>query len=56
MKLRVLHEDGSVEVLTLSTEEWRIVEGEHLNRITDANGVEHFFTHDGFYDGWGRKQ
>jgi hypothetical protein len=52
MKLRVQHEDGSIEVLTLS-HEWRVIEGKHLNRIVDGNGFEHFFTPEGHYDGWG---
>ncbi len=52
MRLRVEHEDGSVETITL-TGEWRVTEGEFLNRITDSSGFDHFFTHDGHYDGWG---
>lgn len=27
--------------------------GERLDRISDANGVDHYFTKDGYYDGWG---
>ena len=27
--------------------------GAVLNKIMDANGVEHYFTQLGFYDGWG---
>jgi len=52
MRLRVQHENGKVEVITL-TGEWRVIEGPHLNRIVDENGFEHFFTHGGHYDGWG---
>lgn len=28
--------------------------GEHLNLIQDANGVDHYFTKAGYYDGWGK--
>jgi hypothetical protein len=52
MRIRVQHEDGSVEVITVAGD-WRATEGKHLNRITDQNGFEHFFTPDGYYDGWG---
>lgn len=52
MKLCVQHEDGTVETITL-TGEWRVTEGKFLNRVTDSSGFEHFFTHDGHYDGWG---
>ena len=52
MKIRVQHENGAVEVLTLG-EIVAIHRGEHLNRIVTRSGCEHFFTHDGYYDGWG---
>jgi len=52
MKLRVQHRDGRIETITLHGR-WSIIEGELLNRIVDENGSEHFFTHDGHYDGWG---
>lgn len=52
MRLRVQHEDGRSEVITLAGD-WRVTEGKHLNRITDQSGFDHFFTHDGYYDGWG---
>ena len=52
MKLRVQHEDGSIETITLGgTLECR--EGCHLDRL-QAPDLEHFFTKDGYYDGWGR--
>jgi hypothetical protein len=51
MKLRVQHEDGAIETITLAGE-WRVQEGSELNRIV-GRGFEHFFTHDGYYDGWG---
>lgn len=51
MKLLVQHEDGTIETINLAGE-WRVQEGPLLNRIV-GNGYEHFFTHDGYYDGWG---
>lgn len=54
MKLRVMHENGNVEVLTLTLPVLAI-EGIHLNRLSEAvGGRDHFFTKDGFYDGWGQ--
>ncbi|MGA8641761.1 hypothetical protein [Candidatus Binatus sp.] len=52
MKLRVQHENGLIEILTLDGH-WEIVEGTTLDRIRSDRGIEHFFTKDGFYDGWG---
>jgi hypothetical protein len=52
MKLRIQREDERIEIVTL-TGDWRVAEGKHLNRIIDQSGFEHFFTHDGYYDGWG---
>jgi len=52
MKLRVQHEDGRIEILSLSGI-WQVRDGAYLNRITDESGFEYFFTHDGHYDGWG---
>ena len=52
MKLRVQHRDGRIETITLHGQ-WSIIEGEFLNRIVDETGSEHFFTQEGYYDGWG---
>jgi hypothetical protein len=52
MKLRIQHEDGTTEVLTLRGD-WTVVEGVELDRLRSASGFEHFFTKAGFYDGWG---
>jgi hypothetical protein len=52
MKLRVQHKDGRMETLELHGT-WTCAEGEILNRMTNENGFEHFFTPDGYYDGWG---
>jgi hypothetical protein len=52
MKLRVQHEDGLIEILTLDGH-CEIIEGTTLDRIRSDRGIEHFFTKDGHYDGWG---
>ena len=52
MRIRVEHENGRIEALTLRGT-WHCVEGKYLNRLVDENGFEHFFTPDGHYDGWG---
>ena len=52
MKIRVQHEDGAIETLAVGGS-WTVVEGKHLDRLRDVNGFEHFFTPDGYYDGWG---
>lgn len=52
MKLRVQREDGSAEMINLG-ESVIVMEGRYLNRLISASGCEYFFTHDGYYDGWG---
>ena len=52
MKLIVLYESGETETLTL-IEPCGYVEGPHLNRLRSGR-VEHFFTKEGHYDGWGQ--
>ena len=52
MILRVQHKDGTIELLNLSGE-WIVVDGTHMNRIRGPQGFEHFFTFEGYYDGWG---
>ena len=52
MNLRVLHEDGRIETIAIEGEVVRIVSGHNLDRLVSGNR-EHFFTKDGFYDGWG---
>lgn len=54
MKIRVCHRDGRIETLTM-TGPLKLTEGKHLNYITDATGMDHYFyPEDGCYDGWGR--
>lgn len=53
MLIQVKRRDGKIE--TISIELGAVVRpGDSLNVITNPNGLEHFFTSDGEYDGWGR--
>ena len=52
MKIRVQREDGRIETLELCGT-WVFQEGKLLGRIVQENGFEHFFTPEGYYDGWG---
>jgi hypothetical protein len=52
MQIKVIQDDGVSETITL-TGEWRVQEGEKLNRLIGPHGFTHFFTHCGDYDGWG---
>jgi hypothetical protein len=52
MKIRVQHENGEIETLTVKGP-LRVSEGKHLDRVHTESGMEHFFTKDGHYDGWG---
>ena len=53
MKIRVQQRDGTIETISLAGPV-SLVEGDVLSRMTSAEGLEHFFTSDGHYDGWGR--
>ncbi len=53
MFLNVVNEDGTSQRIHLILPV-EATEGEHLDRITCANGTEYFFTKEGYYDGWGR--
>ncbi len=52
MKIKVKREDGAIEVLEFIGP-LVVHEGEHLNYVYSNDGLEHYFTHEGFYDGWG---
>ena len=52
MQIKVIQDDGISETITL-TGEWRVKEGERLNRLIGPRGFTHFFSHTGEYDGWG---
>ena len=53
VKLRVQHKDGRMETLDIAEPLW-IREGAELDRIVAPDGTEHFFTKEGYYDGWGK--
>ena len=52
MKIRVMHESGATEVIELPLGASTVFDGVRLDRIQSGN-MEHFFTKDGYYDGWG---
>jgi hypothetical protein len=52
MKIQVVRQDGRHETLTL-TEPLTLVRGERQNTLVTQTGMEHFFTQEGRYDGWG---
>lgn len=39
---------------TLEVTAVSIVEGAELDRMVGSDGTQHFFTKDGYYDGWGQ--
>ena len=55
MRLRVQHDDGRIEILTL-VPPVEAVPGENMNRLACGDGTDFFFTLEGYYDGWGRNQ
>ena len=52
MRLLVTMETGEQRVVDLEPP-LTVTEGTVLDRLIDGNGVEHFFTKQGAYDGWG---
>jgi hypothetical protein len=52
LRIVVIYENGALETIALSGT-WRVVEGSSHNRLQDESGLEHFFTRDGNYAGWG---
>jgi len=53
MKLRVQRADGRIETITLREGPWEVIDGQHQNRIMTEPRLDHYFTKDGHYDGWG---
>ena len=51
MQIRVQHEDNRMEVLTL-VPPTSVDQGKNMTVIRDASGMEHWFTEEGYYDGW----
>jgi len=55
MRIVVMHGDRRTpEVITL-TEPLVVVRGKKLNSLLTSTGMQHWFTQDGFYDGWSRE-
>jgi hypothetical protein len=53
MKLRVQRADGKIETISLREGTWSVIDGRFQNRITTEPRLDHYFTPDGHYDGWG---
>jgi hypothetical protein len=58
VKIRVQRGDGRIETLALRAEcTIRAYDGQHMNYLSiEAKSIsimDHYFTHDGHYDGWG---
>ena len=55
MKIRVQHTDGHMETITLvpPIEVFDKV-GFELTHFSCGDGTDHYFTLEGYYDGWGR--
>ena len=54
MKIRVEGRTGQREIITIVPPVTNIHEGAELSYLSCGDGTDHFFTLDGFYDGWGR--
>jgi hypothetical protein len=52
MKIRVQHRNGVMETISI-VDPCQIHEGDSLSHLTSAEGMDHYFTSDGYYDGWG---
>lgn len=53
MELRVQRENEEVETIVLVEPVTVIPAAATLWRLQDAAGIEHYFTEDGYYDGYG---
>jgi hypothetical protein len=51
MKIKVIRANGEIETLSL-TGKLVAIDGRHQHQL-DSEGLTHFFTLDGDYDGWG---
>ncbi len=54
MKILVQSENGDKRVITLVPPITELHDGERLCSFHCGDGTDHYFTPDGFYDGWGR--
>jgi hypothetical protein len=53
MKMRVQQRNGKILTLEISPP-FSILEGVQQDRIILSDGTQHFFTKEGYYDGWGK--
>jgi hypothetical protein len=53
VKLCVVSEDGEQEIIELALPV-KFEIGPELWTMQDANGMDHYFDMNGFYDGWGK--
>jgi hypothetical protein len=54
VKIRVQRSNDDEKIETISLKgKWEVIEGKYQNRISDESGLDHYFTHEGYYDGWG---
>lgn len=49
--MRVQHKNGTIETIDLGGA-LQATRGEKLDHIVTETGLQHYFTKDGFYDGW----
>lgn len=49
MKLRVQHEDGTIDIVEFQSGDWRVLDLGDVNYFVGAS-VTHIFTADGCYD------
>jgi hypothetical protein len=54
MKIRVIRSEDHREELISIVGPVEISEGDHLSSLHSAEGLDHYFTQDGYYDGWGK--
>lgn len=53
MKVRVQRRDGRIETIQV-VGPVEVHHGEKLDHFHAADGMDHYFTNEGFYDGWGQ--
>ena len=54
MKILVEMKDGERQLITIVPPVTKVHDGEALSFLRCGDGTEHWFTPDGYYDGWGR--
>ena len=52
MKIRVQRREGNIEIISV-VGPLVVTEGGILSYFNSAEGMDHYFTPDGYYDGWG---